>query len=191
MLVNLYASPYYYLRYTITPSEIPEFNPLTFMRSPCIDAGDSSVVTELFDIEGNPRIQGITVDMGCYEHPGDTDIDGMADSWEIDNFGDTNAESDDDPDTDGLINIGEYVKGFDPVSQFNVLTMIRKDNTGNAVVLWNSVPSHQYMLWKNTDLENWALTSDWQVGTGSWIYQPKSMLGLDKMFYKVEYKPVP
>jgi len=180
----------FYLRYTIKPHEIPDFNPATFERSPCIDAGDSSVVTELFDLDGNPRIQGITVDMGCYECPGDTDIDGMADSWEVANFGSSIAVSDDDPDTDGLINIGEFVKGFDPMNEFNVLTMIRKDGD-NATILWNSVPTHQYMLWKSSDLVSWTLSSDWQVGTGLWIYQPKSMLGLDKMFYKIEYKSVP
>ncbi len=35
--------------------------------SPCIDAGDSSRATETTDLEGNPRIVGVAVDIGCYE----------------------------------------------------------------------------------------------------------------------------
>lgn len=35
--------------------------------SPCRDTGDNSVVTELFDFEGDPRIVGSTVDMGADE----------------------------------------------------------------------------------------------------------------------------
>lgn len=35
--------------------------------SRCIDAGKSSVVTNSTDLDGNPRIAGAAVDMGCYE----------------------------------------------------------------------------------------------------------------------------
>ncbi|MCC7290643.1 MAG: right-handed parallel beta-helix repeat-containing protein [Phycisphaerales bacterium] len=35
--------------------------------SPCVDAGDDSVVTEFTDLDGNPRILGARVDIGCYE----------------------------------------------------------------------------------------------------------------------------
>jgi hypothetical protein len=35
--------------------------------SPCIDAGDNSVVTVTTDLDGNPRIRGKAVDMGAYE----------------------------------------------------------------------------------------------------------------------------
>jgi len=37
--------------------------------SPCIDAGDSSVVAVTTDLDGNPRIQGACVDMGAFEAP--------------------------------------------------------------------------------------------------------------------------
>ena len=180
----------YRMRHTIRPREIPDFNPALFERSPCINAGDNSVVIELTDIDGDTRIQDGYVDMGCYESPGDTDIDGMGDLWETANFGDIDVVNTDDPDTDGLINIGEYVMGFDPLNEFDVLTLINKDVAGNAVLLWNSVPTHQYMIWKSPDMINWSLSGDWQIGTGFWFQQPKSMLGLNKMFYKVEYKPV-
>lgn len=35
--------------------------------SPCFDAGDDSVVTQPTDLDGNPRILGARVDIGCYE----------------------------------------------------------------------------------------------------------------------------
>jgi hypothetical protein len=35
--------------------------------SPCIDAGDDSVVVVTTDLDGNPRIQGLYVDMGAFE----------------------------------------------------------------------------------------------------------------------------
>jgi hypothetical protein len=37
-------------------------------QSPCRNTGDNSVVTELFDFEGDPRIHDGTVDMGCDEY---------------------------------------------------------------------------------------------------------------------------
>ncbi|MCH9021548.1 MAG: right-handed parallel beta-helix repeat-containing protein, partial [Planctomycetes bacterium] len=46
--------------------------------SPCIDAGDNSVVTESTDLDGNTRISHLTVDMGAYEFQ-DADGDGIPD----------------------------------------------------------------------------------------------------------------
>jgi hypothetical protein len=40
------------------------------LGSPCIDAGDNSVVTVPTDLDGNPRIANYVVDMGAYEFQG-------------------------------------------------------------------------------------------------------------------------
>ena len=37
------------------------------MTSPCINAGTNGEVTSTIDLDGNPRIEEGTVDMGCYE----------------------------------------------------------------------------------------------------------------------------
>ena len=43
-------------------------DPLSLLvGSPCIDAGDDSLVTGTTDILGNTRIQQVSVDMGAYE----------------------------------------------------------------------------------------------------------------------------
>lgn len=39
------------------------------MASPCVDAGVDAGVTAPLDLAGNPRIQGLRVDMGAYESP--------------------------------------------------------------------------------------------------------------------------
>jgi hypothetical protein len=48
--------------------------------------------------------------------PWDEDGDGMADAWEIQHLGDTNALPGDDEDEDGFSNLGEYTAGTVPTS---------------------------------------------------------------------------
>lgn len=57
--------------------------------SPCVNAGDNSVVTESVDLDGNPRIVNGTVDMGAYESstiPADRDADGDVDGVDFSVF---------------------------------------------------------------------------------------------------------
>ncbi len=66
------------------------------------------------DLDGNPRpVTFLPVDLGCYEFL-DSDGDGMADSWEIDNFGDLSHDGSGNLDSDGLFDIEEYLNGTDP-----------------------------------------------------------------------------
>ena len=171
--------------------EIPGFDGSTIFSS-CIDAGDNSLVTAPVAIDGNARIQGAAVDIGCWEAPEfiDTDRDGMRDSWEMTYFKNLLAENYEDPDFDGLINIGESIRNFDPLQEFNVLNMIAQTGPDTATILWNSMPSHEYRLWESTDHVNWFLTHDWQTGTGDFIQYPV-LLNHDKIVYRVEYRPLP
>ncbi len=83
--------------------------------SPCIDAGDNTAVTESYDLDGNPRIQGAAVDMGAYEGCAvmDSDGDGVPDALDncptipnpnqADLDGDGQGDAcDDDDDGDGV-----------------------------------------------------------------------------------------
>lgn len=90
--------------------------------SPCIDA--AATPAPVRDIEGEARWDhpahsggpGI-VDMGADEFV-DTDLDGMADAWEMEHFGGLSHDATNDNDTvggpDGLSDLEEYEKSTDP-----------------------------------------------------------------------------
>jgi hypothetical protein len=79
--------------------------------SPCIDAGDPGTAlsdADGNDIDGESRIWGSRIDIGCDEFI-DTDSDGLPDAWEQTYFGDTvSGVPEEDPDGDGLTNVEEY-----------------------------------------------------------------------------------
>jgi predicted outer membrane repeat protein len=84
--------------------------------SPCIDAGDpnSDDLRTTQDIDGEVRVHGARVDIGCDEFI-DTDEDGLADVWERRYFGDlASAEVTDNPDGDLWDNKTEYLRGSNP-----------------------------------------------------------------------------
>ena len=71
--------------------------------SPCVDAGDNSVVTVEEDLDGNPRIVGGAVDMGVYEFIVDCNGNGIPDELETDTDGDGIIDDcEDDDDNDGV-----------------------------------------------------------------------------------------
>jgi parallel beta helix pectate lyase-like protein/thrombospondin type 3 repeat protein/polymorphic membrane protein len=84
--------------------------------SPCIDSGTLNTDTPDYDIDGEMRPQALGIDIGADEFL-DTDGDGIPDRIEIQYFGSaTGANSDDDPDTDGLTNLDECHAGTLPLN---------------------------------------------------------------------------
>ena len=89
------------------------------VNSPCIDAGNDSVAP-LVDFEDEFRWDhpgagiGAISDIGADEFV-DSDVDGMADSWEMHEFGTLATNSSSDPDGDGLTTIEEYGFGTNPL----------------------------------------------------------------------------
>lgn len=78
------------------------------LGSPCIDAGDpnfTSVPNVVTDIDGEPRVMDMYVDIGSDEFR-DSDSDGLPDWWEIKYPAAVGATM--DTDDDGLINLYEY-----------------------------------------------------------------------------------
>lgn len=101
----------------------PFLTPLGRLKSasPCIDAG-SDTDAPASDLYGqarwdDPRHANVisTVDIGAFEFV-DTDLDNMADLWEIEQFGTTNRNGAADDETDGLNDLQEYENSTSPTS---------------------------------------------------------------------------
>jgi hypothetical protein len=88
---------------------------------------------------------------------GDTDGDGLPDIWEMDQFGTLSYDADDDPDTDGLDNLGEFNAGTDaddPDSDDDELT------DGEEVLTYETDP-----LDPDSDDDGWEDGMEVSVGT--------------------------
>jgi hypothetical protein len=100
----------------------PQLTPSYRLKStsPCIDAGTSSVAPAIdidgevrWDHPGHSNVVSI-VDIGADEFV-DTDLDNVADYWEIEIFGDTtNSDGAADGDVDDLNDLGEYENDTNP-----------------------------------------------------------------------------
>lgn len=87
--------------------------------SPALDTGISGWLKVTDDLNGAPRPQGPEVDMGAFEvHTAvdntDSDGDGLADAWEILQFGNLNKDGILDSDNDGLTDAEEFALQTDP-----------------------------------------------------------------------------
>ena len=87
--------------------------------SPCVDAGGSNSLPR--DFEGELRWDATNAnavsiwDIGADEFV-DTNYNGMADAWEIKNFGNLTNSPTADHDGDGLANLDEYYRGASPTN---------------------------------------------------------------------------
>lgn len=77
----------------------------------------------------------------------DLDADGMADAWEIQYFGNLNANPGDDADGDRISNLGEYLSGTNPTDAGSLLKLLNIARTNNDVRLdWMTVGGHSYVV---------------------------------------------
>ena len=83
----------------------------------------------------------------------DGDGDGMADAWEIANFGNTTNTPSSDPDGDGLTTLEEYVSGTLPNSDASGLRITNiNPSAASTVVAWPSVSYATYRIESTTNL---------------------------------------
>ncbi len=122
--------------------------------SPCINAGINTNAPAGFDLDGNNRIAGGTVDIGAFEFQ--SQVTNTFAAW-LQQYGlptDGSATSV-DSDGDGMNNAQEWIAGTNPTNAFSLLQFTSITATNNPsviVVAWQSVPSRNYFLQRSTNL---------------------------------------
>jgi hypothetical protein len=121
--------------------------------SPCINSGNNAGVTSATDLDGNPRIVGGTVDIGCYEYQSPTSVISYA---YLQQYGLPTDGSVDYADLDGTaFNVyQDWVTGLNPTNPASILAMLTPTATNNAngiTVTWQSVSGIFYNLQRSTN----------------------------------------
>ncbi len=125
-------------------------------ESPCIDTGVNYYwcAWPQRDLDGNCRLAGETVDMGCYEHnsPPDSDGDLLSDADEPAAGTDS---ADDDTDGDGLRDGLELIRGTDPLTPTPPrIVHVTADQPTIQIALCLAVKGDQIVVDIGTYLEN-------------------------------------
>ncbi len=121
-------------------------------NSPCINAGNNTLVYSSTDLDGNPRIKGGTVDMGAYEFQ--NPVSNIPYIW-LQTYGlpITNNVDSADPDGDGVNNWQEWQAGTVPTNALSVLKMCCPTGDASGItVTWHSVSGKTYYLQQSTNL---------------------------------------
>ena len=170
-------------------------------NSPCINAGNNLSLTNVtgvmqstsawftnrFDLDGNPRLVGGTVDIGAYEYQGTGSVISYA--W-LQQYGlPTDGSADyTDPDHDGLNNWQEWVCGTNPTNALSALRIVAALPTGtNVTVTWQSVAGVNYFLERSGNLESpFTLLATNIVGqAGTTSCADTNTTGEGPVFYRV------
>jgi hypothetical protein len=123
----------------------------------------------------------------------DNDNDGMPNLWELDRGFDPldDADADDDPDLDGVPNLAEFVADTDPhdaQSFFRVLTLARQDN--ELTLRWNSSSRRRYAVHRTTDFLHWTIIEPEFASQGDvTVWTDAGAFTNPAAFYRIEVFP--
>lgn len=123
-------------------------------NSPCINSGNNAYASGSTDLDGNPRIVGGTVDIGCYEYQSPVSMVSYA--W-LEQYGlpiTTNTDTS-DPNGTGFDVYQDWIAGLNPTNPASVLVMLpvtTTNTTSGITVTWQSVSGILYNLQRSTNL---------------------------------------
>ncbi|MFO1476379.1 MAG: choice-of-anchor Q domain-containing protein [Verrucomicrobiota bacterium] len=155
--------------------------------SPCINSGNNRFVTASTDFDGNPRIQGGTVDVGVFEFQNPSSI--LSYAWAQQYGIPTDGSADQsDGDQDGASNWQEWKAGTSPVDALSVLRLTTLTNAvaGGLSVTWQSVGGVTYFLQRTANPASWSNLKSNLVGqAGTTTYTDATATNGDSFFYRI------
>jgi hypothetical protein len=114
---------------------------------------------------------------------------GIADDWQIANFGFIGIDPGGDPDHDGMSNYGEFWTGTDPNNSNSVLIINSVTLATNNLtrITWTAVPGMNYVIKYSSDFLSWNTLGSTLQATGSVISvtDPTPARQNPKRFYRV------
>ena len=120
---------------------------------------------------------------------GDSDNDGMSDSWEQTHFSTTDRDGTSDFDQDGSTDLAEYLAGTNPVNGQSVLEVLKITSVGTneRQLIWSAQPGKSYRLEYKTDLSGTTWTSLGQIiaATATTASGLDTAANSEKRFYRV------
>ncbi len=118
----------------------------------------------------------------------DADSDGLDDGWEITHFGNLNAGPADDPDTDGLTNLEEFLAGTDPKSANFLIQPVTITTEGKLHVTWNTAPGKSYQLQFRESLGTgaWTNIGEARSSAGNTLSSDISLQGSASGFFRIQ-----
>ena len=123
-------------------------------NSPCINSGRNAYSSwwAWFDLDGNGRIEGGTIDIGAYEFQ--SPQSSISYAWLQQSGLPTDGSADfTDPDDDGLNNWQEWRAWTDPTNSLSALRLLTPlVRTNDFLIRWQSVSGQTYFIARSADL---------------------------------------